>query len=100
MTILLKRSTILETVALCPPHTSRCDETGRFLQVGESRVSSRRLVCGVLKTSSGSVVLVSLFWYLTCLVLSSFVASVGVRGHLSYHFQNILEVGVVAETKF
>ena len=35
---------------LCPPHTSRRDETGRFLLVGESRVLSRQRLCGVSKT--------------------------------------------------
>ena len=41
-------------------HTSRRDETGRFLLVGVSRVSSRRLVCGISKTSfcSSAVVFV------------------------------------------
>ena len=53
---------------------------GRFLVV-MSRVSSRRLVCGVSKTSFySSAVVFGSFFHQTCFVLSSFVASVCVMG--------------------
>ena len=72
---------------LMPAEHQPTDETRRFVLVGVSRVSSRRLhgVRG-LKTSYGSSAVV--FFVLgggggreICLVLHSFVASVGVRGY-------------------
>ena len=72
-----------QCVTLCPPHTSRRDETKRFLLVCVSRVSSRRLVCGVSKTSFCSSVVdfgSILRGHQICLVFTSFVALVDVRG--------------------
>ena len=72
-----KRNIIAENaVGLCLLHTNRHDKTGRFLLVGVS-VSSRRLVCGVSKTSFGSLA-IAFFGHQTCLVLSSFIMSVSV----------------------